>query len=66
MIQDNGFDLVRNEFPKCPHCGVDTCDYGDIQFDSNDMALTDCWHCEKEYRVWRVVDVSYSTEKTSV
>jgi uncharacterized Zn-finger protein len=67
MKEDTGFNLVRNNFPACPHCGE--CEYntGDIRFDDyqniHGVAIIDCPHCDREYRVWRVVDVSYTTEK---
>jgi hypothetical protein len=51
--------------PTCPHCGYEEMDAWDIDFggDPEGDTIQTCGRCEEEYSLYRIIDVSYHSEK---
>jgi hypothetical protein len=59
----DGYYCTRTKNPICPHCGKEEMEAWDIDFGYDAEGDTEvfCCSCDKPYKVYRRVDVCYST-----
>ena len=54
---DNTNNLV------CPYCGYEDRDSWEVYPGEEDLEVCECGSCGKEFRAWRNISITYSTEK---
>ena len=54
---DNTNNLV------CPYCGYEDRDSWEVCPNDEDLDVCECGSCGKEFRAWRNISITYSTEK---
>jgi hypothetical protein len=53
-------------YPVCPHCGYmdrDVFELGFSVYDEDEVIETECLHCEKSFKLTRIVTTTYSSSK---
>jgi len=61
---DEGIDTKRTPYAVCPYCGHAHHDSWELEGEDGEECETACGMCEKDFRYFRNVDISYSTLPT--